>query len=164
MTDSLYSGGERDAIRSVPRLGGSPPNLPEGNPAKRFTDRLLPRGIWLCLSFVAIAFGVTAATQLPGRPGLALGAVITLAASAYCLSNFRRCRAAHCIVSGAGWAALTLFEFIEIAVGRSLIHREEGLAFLAILVAAVCFEALWRAAYGTNAVTSKARQQRHATR
>jgi len=82
----------------------------------------------------------------------------TLAASTYCLLNFWRCREAHCMVSGAGWALLARFEFVEPALGRSLIDRVEGLAFLIVLAVAICFEGLWRARYGTNSVTGEARR------
>ena len=79
--------------------------------------------------------------------------MVTFVASAYWLLNFWRCREAHCIVSGIGWAALGVLEITEIALGRSLIHRDEGLAFLAILAVAIAFEALWRTRHGTNVVT-----------
>jgi hypothetical protein len=124
--------------------------------AKRFADRLLPRGLWLCLFFAVIAVGVFASPHLPIRAGLALGAIATLAASTYCLLNFWRCREAHCIVSGTGWTLLALFEFAELGVGRSLIDRSEGLVFLIVLGLAFAFEAVWRLRYGTNAVTGTA--------
>ena len=105
-----------------------------------------------------MAVGIFAAPHLPIRAGLALGAITTLAASTYCLLHFWRCREAHCIVSGAGWAPLALFEVVELGLGRSLIDRAEGLVFLIVLVIAFAFEALWRARYGANAVTSDARR------
>lgn len=147
----------RGAVQSLLQVCCSPPRLPEDTQAKRFTDRLLPRGTWLCLYFVSVAVGVFAAPHLPVRAGLALGAIATLAASAYCLLNFWRCREAHCIVSGTGWAALALFEFTELSLGKSLIDRAEGLAFLIVLLVAFGFESLWRARYGSNAVTSRPR-------
>jgi hypothetical protein len=81
-----------------------------------------------------------------------VGAVATLAASAYCLLNFWRCREAHCIVSGTGWAAFALFEFAEVARGHSLIHGDESLVFLVILALAIAFEVYWRVRHGSNAV------------
>jgi hypothetical protein len=74
------------------------------------------------------------------------------AASAWCLVNFWRCRQAHSIVTGTGWAALAVLIAIEFAVGRSFVLGSEGLVFLAILVVGVGFEALWRLLHGTNAL------------
>ncbi|WP_249010540.1 hypothetical protein [Conexibacter sp. DBS9H8] len=119
---------------------------------KRLIDRVLPTGAWRCAFFIVIAVGISAAGQLPTTPGLVLGAATTLVASGYCLLNFWRCREAHCIISGTGWAALGLFETAELAVGHSLIHRNEGAVFIAILVIAAAFEAYWRTRHGTNAV------------
>lgn len=113
-------------------------------------QRLLPTAGWRCALFIAFAVGISAAGRLPTTPGLALGAATTLVASSYCLLNFWRCREAHCIISGTGWAALGLFETAEIAVGHSLIHRNEGAAFVAILVIAFAFEAFWRTRHGTT--------------
>jgi hypothetical protein len=144
------------AFHSLRQVCCSPPQLSGDTQAKRFADRLLPSGLWLCLFFAAIAIGVFASPHLPLRAGLALGAIATLAASTYCLLNFWRCREAHCIVSGTGWALLALFEFAELGVGRSLIDRSEGLVFLIVLGLALGFEAVWWLRYGTNAVTGTA--------
>lgn len=122
-------------------------------------DPILPTGAWRCAFFIAIAVGISAAGQLPTTPGLALGAATTLVASSYCLLNFWRCRQAHCIISGTGWAALGLFATAETALGHSLIHRNEGAAFVAILVIAVAFEAFWRTGHGTNALRATDRYQ-----
>ena len=131
---------------------GSPPRSTADTDAKRVIDRVLPTGGSRCAFFIAIAVGISAAGQLPITPGLVLGAATTLVASGYCLLNFWRCREAHCIISGTGWAALGLFETAEIALGHSLIHRNEGAVFVAIIVIAVAFEAYWRARHGTNAI------------
>jgi hypothetical protein len=130
----------------------SPPRLKADTDAKRVIDRILPTGAWRCAFFIAIAVGISAAGQLPTTPGLALGAATTFGASGHCLLNFWRCREAHCIISGSGWAALGLFETAEIALGQSLIHRNEGAVFVVILGAAVAFEAFWRTRHGTNAL------------
>jgi len=76
------------------------------------------------------------------RAGLAVEAIATLLAGTYCLLNFWRCREPHCIVSGTGWAMLALFEFAELGLGRNLIDRSEGLAFLIVLVLAFAFETI----------------------
>jgi hypothetical protein len=132
----------------------SPPHLPGETRAKRAVDWLLPTGWWRCPFFIAIAAGVSAAPYLPVVPGLVLGAAVTLAASAYCLLNFWRCREAHCVVSGIGWAALGVFEIAETVIAHSLIHGDEGLAFVAVLVVAIAFEVFWRLRHGTNVVSA----------
>lgn len=142
-----------------PAILCSPPRLKADTRTKRMIDRVLPTGASRCAFFVAIAVGVSAAGQLPTTPGLAVGAVTTFVASSYCLLNFWRCREAHCIISGTGWSALGLFETAEIAVGHSLIHRNEDAAFVAILVIAVAFELYWRTRYGTNALRAFGRHQ-----
>lgn len=121
------------------------PSVPGDSRAKQIVDQVLPKGAWRCVFFVAIAVGLSV-------PNLLVGAVATLAASAYCLLNFWRCREAHCIVSGTGWAALALFEFAEVARGHSLIHGDESLVFLVILALAIAFEVYWRVRHGSNAV------------
>ena len=123
----------------------SPPSKPRDSRATQIVDHVLPRGTWRCVFFVAIAVGV-------GVPNLLIGAVVTVTASTYCLLNFWRCREAHCIVSGTGWAALAVFEFVEVAHGHSLIHGDESLVFLVILALAIAFEVYWRVRHGTNAV------------
>jgi hypothetical protein len=124
----------------------SPPSLPSDSRVTQIVDHVLPQGAWRCVFFVAVAVGL-------GVPSLLVGAVVTLAASTYCLLNFWRCREAHCIVSGTGWAALSFFEFAEVARGHSLIHGHEPLAFLVILALAIAFEVYWRMRHGTLAVT-----------
>lgn len=123
----------------------SPPSLPGDSAATRVVDHVLPRGGWRCVFFVAVAVGLSV-------PNLLVGTVVTLAASAYCLLNFWRCREAHCIVSGTGWAVLSVFEVVEVARGHSLIHGDESLVFLVILALAIAFEVFWRVRHGTNAV------------
>ena len=124
----------------------APPSLPGASHARRIVDRILPKGAWRCAFFVAVALGLSV-------PSLLVGALITLVASTYCLLNFWRCREAHCIVSGTGWAALALFELIEFVRGHSVTHGDESLVFLVILALAITFEVYWRVRHGTNAVT-----------
>jgi hypothetical protein len=134
----------------------SPPRLPANTAGKRLADRVLPTGAGQWIFFAAVAVGISAAPVLPTRAALILDAVVTFAASGWCLINFWRCREAHCVVSGYGWAGLGLFEVAELALGRSLIMGDEGLVFVAILVAALVFECVWRARSGTNALTRTA--------
>jgi hypothetical protein len=151
MTGSSMHPGSSADVRSA-GIRCSPPHLEADTPAKRVVDRILPSGARRCVFFIAIAAGISAAGQLPTTAGLAAGAATTFLAGGYCLLNFWRCREAHCIISGTGWALLALFEAAELAVGHSLIHRNEGAAFAAILVIAVAFEVFWRTRHGNNVV------------
>ena len=135
----------------------SPPRLPADSASKHVVDRLQPTGSSQWLFFAIVGALVIAAPFLPARPGLAVGAVASFAGSAWCLANFWRCREAHCIVTGGGWAALLALQLVELGIGRSLIHGTESSVFLAILVIGLVFECAWQAAFGTNAVS------RHAT-
>ena len=74
------------------------------------------------------------------------------AGAAWCGLNFWRCRHAHCIVTSTGWAALSILAFTEAGLGRSLIGGDEQPVFLAVLGAAVLFEAVWRLARGSNSI------------
>ena len=76
----------------------------------------------------------------------------TLAASAWCLVNFWRCREAHCVVTGTGWLLLAGLEAVELTLGSSLTRGSDGLVFVAILVVALCFEWWWQTRHGTNAI------------
>lgn len=156
MTDSRVPQTGQDKVGSSGGVWCSPPHLAGDTRAKRVVDRVLPTGVGRWVFFGAIAVGISAATSLPLLPGLALGATVTLLASTYCLLNFWRCREAHCIVTGIGWAALAVFEITEAALGHSLLHRDESLAFLIVLAGAVAFEAFWRSRHGTNVVIFKA--------
>jgi len=129
-----------------------PPRLPASTPRQRLADRLQPTGAGQWIFFAAVAAGISVAPVLPTRPGLALGAVVTFLASVWCLTNFWRCREAHCVVSGYGWAALALLETVELALGRSFIMGAEGLAFVAVLIVALIFECGWRARSGSSAL------------
>lgn len=138
-------------VRNIP-LACSPPRLPANTRPERFADRLLPTGAGQWIFFAVVAVGIGAAPHMPTRSRLALDAVVTIAASSWCLVNFWRCREAHCVVSGYGWATLGLLEVIELALDRSLIRGTEGLVFVAILFAALVFQCVWRARSGTNAL------------
>ena len=100
----------------------------------------------------AVTIAISAAPTLAREGGLALDLAATVAASVWCLVNFWRCREVHCIVTGAGWAALAVLIAVELAAGRSFVLGSEGLVFLAILIAGVGFEMLWRLRHGTNAL------------
>ena len=134
----------------------SPTRLPADTASKHLIDLVLPTGAAERVYFAVVAALVIAAPFLPTRPGLAVGALAALAASAWCLANFWRCREAHCIVTGVGWAALFALELVEFGIGRSVLHGAESSAFVAILVIGLVFECGWQVAFGTNALTRNA--------
>ena len=55
-------------------------------------------------------------------------------------------------MTSTGWAALSILAFTEAGLGRSLIGGDEQPVFLAVLGAAVLFEAVWRLARGSNSI------------
>ena len=134
----------------------SPPRLPADSVSKHVIDLVLPTGAAERVYFAMVAALVIAAPFVPTRPGLAVGALAALAASTWCLANFWRCREAHCIVTGAGWAALFALEIVELVIGRSVLHGAESSAFAAILLIGLVFECGWQLAFGTNALTRDA--------
>jgi hypothetical protein len=146
--------GER-ASRSAPTAlwGWSPPDLPAGDLA-RTVDRVVPRsGIGFVLYWAVVftlEYGV--APHLPVRGRLVVEAVAALAAGVWCGVNFWRCRHAHCLVSGPGWLLLSALGIGGAIVGHSVLGGFDQVAFFAVLVVAVVFEAAWRWAQGTNAV------------
>ena len=142
--------------------GWSPPDLPADTALKRRADRLLPRSGGPAVVFYAAVVGLLLlAPHLPMRAELATDGLAALAAGAWCGLNFWRCRHAHCIVTSAGFLALSVLAFTEAALGHSLIAGYEQPVFLAVLAAGLVFEAAWRWLRGTNAVTPQ-RPRRHA--
>ena len=96
--------------------------------------------------------GVSEVPDLPRRAELAADGLAFLAAGSWCGLNFWRCRQAHCMVSAAGWLGLSLVAFAGAGLGHSLIHGDEQLVFLGVLVAALAFEGIGFLAKGTNIV------------
>ena len=138
----------------------SPPRLRADTRLARFADWIQPRGAWQYVYFAAVAIAIGIAPSLPTRAGLLLDAAATFAGSAWCLVNLWRCREAHCLVTGFGWAALFVVEVAELAIGRSVTRGSDGLIFVAILIAAVCFEWGWQLRFGTNALKGTATTDR----
>ena len=127
-------------------------DVPDGG----WAGRVVGTGARRWVFFGAVALAIFSAPDLAARPSLALSALATLAAAGWCLTNFRHCQEAHCLVTGPGWALLGLFEVAEFAIGHSLIGGAEQVPFLAVLAVAVLFEIYWRARYRTNAVRPRA--------
>ena len=124
----------------------------EDRSAGDWARRVVGTGPKRWVFFGAIALAIFSAPDLPARPSLALSAIATLAAAAWCLTNFWHCQEAHCIVTGPGWGLLGVFELFELALGRSLLGGAEQVPFLAVIAVAVLFEVYWRTRHGTNAV------------
>jgi hypothetical protein len=140
--------------------GWSPPDLPADTPLKRRIDRLLPRsGVSVVACFVAVVGLFILAPHLPTRAGLAADGLAALAGGAWCGLNFWRCRHAHCAVTSGGWLALSVLAFGGAVLGHSLISGYEQPVFLAVLAAALAFEAVWRWARGTNTVAARTAQR-----
>lgn len=147
---------DQDAGRSLTiPLTCSPPRLPASTRMMRLADRIQPTGNWQWLYFAAVAVAISVAPSLPLRAGLLVDAAAMFAGSGWCLVNLWRCREAHCLVTGVGWAALLVLVVVELAMGRSVIGGTESLAFVAILVVAVAFEWAWQLRYRTNALTKR---------
>jgi len=136
--------------------GWSPPALPADTALKRAVDRFVPfTGGPVIVFYLTVTAILLVAGFLPVRSQLALDGLAALAGGAWCAANFWRCRHAHCIVNAAGWLALSVFTFGEALAGRSYIHGDEQLVFIAVLLIAIAFELVWSAARGTNALVSQ---------
>lgn len=131
-----------------------PASLPADTAGRRVADAAVRLGDvgggWLLVGVIVGLFVLSA--FLPVRGALALDVAAFALGAGYCLLNFWRCREAHCVVTGVGWAALALFTAVELVRGASVVGGLEQLVFLGILVVAFGFEAAWRARTGTNAL------------
>jgi hypothetical protein len=128
-------------------------NVSRREPTKRRIDRLLPgSGVPAAVYFATVVALLLLAPALPRRAELAADGLAALAAGTWCGVNFWRCRQAHCLVSAAGWLALSLVAFAGAGLGHSVIYGDEQLVFLGVLVAAFAFEGLWYVAKGSNVI------------
>ena len=110
----------------------------------------------MVLYFAAVVGLLVLAPLLPKPAELAVDALAAGAGGAWCGLNFWRCGHAHCLIDGLGWSALAVFTAGEAVIGRSLIHGDEQLLFLGVLVAGLVFESGWWLVRGSNAVTAGA--------
>jgi hypothetical protein len=149
------------ACCGVPRaLGGwSPPPLPADTPAKRRADRIVAGALPAVVMIASVVALLNVAPLLPVRAGLAVDGLAALAGGGWCTVNFWRCRHAHCLVTGPGWLALSVFAFTEAVIGHSLIAGDEQLVLVGVLAAALAFEGGWYLARRTNAVGPKRASQ-----
>jgi hypothetical protein len=132
--------------------GWSPPPVEADTAAKRRVDSVLSRPAAWCgvVAIVIVAFNLAA--HVPSRGALTLDGVAAVVAGGMCSANFWRCRHAHCLITGAGWLALSIVAFAGVVAGHSLIGGWEQTAFVAILAIALAFEASWYLARRTNAI------------
>jgi hypothetical protein len=130
----------------------SPVPLPADTGLKGRVDRLLV-GNAPAFVMVAVVLGLlNLGPHLPIRATLALDELAALVGGTWCSLNFWRCRHAHCLVTGAGWLALSLFAFTESVLGHSVIAGYEQLVLLGVLAAALIFEYGWYLTRHTNAI------------
>jgi hypothetical protein len=133
--------------------GWSPPASAADTALKRAVDRWLPStGIAVVIFFAAVAGLLLCAPLFPRRGELAIDGLAALAAGGWCALNFWRCRHAHCLVTSVGWLGLATLASVEVAVGRSMIHGDEQLVFIAVLGLGLVFELAWFKSRGTNVV------------
>ena len=134
-------------------FGWSPARLQPDSSMKRRVDRFLPSSGWRFTVFFAVVVALlNVGVVLPRRLDLLSIAVASLAAGGWCALNFWRSRHAHCLLTGSGWLALGLFSLVEVGIGRSLIHGDEGLIFVGVLIMGLLFELAWFVTHGSNAV------------
>jgi hypothetical protein len=105
------------------------------------------RGCWA----IPLAAGVYLVSRASGPGGLYISGLYFAAYSAYCLSNFARCREAHCIVTGLGWGVLTLVAFYA-AVLQLALFGPIWNAFLIVFIVGHGFELIWAATRHTHAL------------
>jgi len=138
------------------RVGGTcaPPASPATSAFERtldaYTSLTAPyvRGCWV---FLTVAVVVAAGSLLGAVLGLVVQSAFFMVIGAYCLANFARCREAHCIVTGVGWAALAVAGVTAAVMGRD-VRTAAWIAFLVIFVLGHGFEAIWKSVHGSNAL------------
>jgi hypothetical protein len=135
--------------------GWSPPSLAANSPLQQRVDRFVRGNVAAISILVAVIALLNLAPHLPKRAELAVDGVAALTGGGWCTLNFWRCRHAHCLITGTGWIALSLFAFAEAGLGHSLIGGYEQPAFIAVLGIALAFEATWQITRHTNAIAQK---------
>lgn len=134
-------------------VGGTCAPPPE--PARNAWERLLDvytsfsapvlRGCWA----IPVATVVFFFSKALGANGLYVAGLYFVAYGVYCLSNFARCREAHCIVTGLGWSVLAAVAFVSAPLRLHWFGRIWA-AFLVVAVLGHGFELAWAAARGTH--------------
>jgi hypothetical protein len=109
-----------------------------------------------------VTLGVLAgqiASELPGRYAMLPAVVYFLALGGWCSLNFARCREAHCLITGAGFDALTIAALVAVGLDRHW-YNLLSLTILPVLVVGFFFEAVWASRRGTTAIRDDARRLR----
>ncbi|MGH7775570.1 MAG: hypothetical protein ACREPI_00115 [Candidatus Dormibacterales bacterium] len=132
--------------------GWSPEPLPADTALKRRVDRVLVGNLPAIVMVATVVALLNLVPHIPLRAGLAIDGLAALIGGGWCSLNFWRCRHAHCLVTGVGWLALSLFVFVEAGIGHSSMGGDEQPLFLAVLAAALIFEFAWYLARHTQAI------------
>lgn len=134
--------------------GWSPASLPADTPFKRRVDHIrIGNGATVAVLVVVVGL-LNLAPHLPTRPSLAVFGLAALVGGGWCSLNFWRCRHAHCLITGPGWLALSIFASVEAGLGHSLIAGYEQPGFMGVLAVALAFEGIWFLSRHTKAVAS----------
>jgi hypothetical protein len=137
-------------------LSARPPSRAQTRDWHRAADRflILSRSAVVPV-FAALAFLASfAGNQLSGRAaGLPMVAYF-LAVGSWCAVNFARCREAHCLITGIGFAALAAATAISAGLDRDW-RGPLWIAALAVLAAGALFETGWTARHGRDAVGNR---------
>jgi hypothetical protein len=105
------------------------------------------RGCWA----IPVAIAVFLVSRVLGVGGLYLLGLYLSAYSVYCLSNFARCREAHCIITGFGWGILAVVTFVA-AVRQLDLLVPLWNGFLIVFVLGHGFELIWAARTNSHAL------------
>ena len=105
------------------------------------------RGCWA----IPLAIGVFLVARELGVGGLYFSGLYFGAYSVYCLSNFARCREAHCIITGLGWGILTVVAIVAAVLRLDWLGPIWN-AFLIVFVVGHGFELIWAASRHTHAL------------
>ena len=137
-------------------IGGvcAPPRRPAHNRVERILDwyvTLTAPFLRGCMVFFVVGAVAVVSVRLGPTAGLALTAAYLTVHSTYCLSNFVRCREAHCIVTGSGWLVLAVVAAGGAVMGQD-IRPEVWDTFLVVSAAGFGFEFVWKAARGSSAL------------
>ncbi len=105
------------------------------------------RGCWA----IPLAAGVFLVSRAADGAGLYISGLYFAAYSVYCLSNFARCREAHCIITGLGWGVLAFVALVAAVLQLNWFGPIWN-AFLIIFVVGHGFELIWAANRHTHAL------------
>lgn len=108
---------------------------------------LVLRGCWA----IPLALGVFFVSRTIGTGGLYLSGLYFAVYGAYCLANFARCREAHCIITGLGWACLAIVAPVAAATQHDWLNQIWN-AFVIVFIVGHGFELIWAATHHTHAL------------